>query len=135
MKSFQRSDRVASSLKKELSALLMKEVKVGEFGLVTITDVKLTGDLSRANVYVTALNIEDDKHIKKLEALLNSQTFMLENLLFKILKLRIAPKLTFIYDNSIAYGAKMSALINKAITTEATTDEQKTDEEWLSFTQ
>ncbi|MEK7827131.1 MAG: ribosome-binding factor A, partial [Thermodesulfobacteriota bacterium] len=45
MNSFKRADRVADLIKIEISNLLLKQVRDPRIGLVTITGVKVTGDL------------------------------------------------------------------------------------------
>ena len=51
-------ERINSNMVKEISYLLQTEVKNPNIKFVTITDVKVTNDLSYAKVYFTVLNEE-----------------------------------------------------------------------------
>ena len=55
-------DRIASQMVKEISYVLANEVKDSDIRFVTVTDVKVTNDLSFAKVYVTVLR--EDKKVK-----------------------------------------------------------------------
>ena len=68
-------DRIGSNLVKEISYILMTEVKNPDVRFVTVTDCKVTSDLSYAKVYVTVLND------KERESLNNQRTKLLN--LFK----------------------------------------------------
>ena len=60
-------ERVNSLLEKEISTILMMEVKDPDIRFVTVTKVNTTNDLSYAKVYVTVL--KDDKKEETLKAL------------------------------------------------------------------
>ena len=52
---FSRASRIADQIQRDLSDLIRLEVKDPRVGLVTITAVEVTRDLSHAKVYVTSL--------------------------------------------------------------------------------
>ena len=56
-------ERINSNMVKEISYLLQTEVKNPNIKFVTITDVKVTNDLSFAKVYFTVLNEEYKKEL------------------------------------------------------------------------
>lgn len=60
-------DRIGSNLVKEISYILMTEVKNPDVRFVTVTDCKVTQDLSYAKVYVTVFN--QDKIEETMKAL------------------------------------------------------------------
>lgn len=103
-------DRIASNLVKEISYILMTEVKDPDIKFVTITDCKLTNDLSYAKVYYTVLNEEKKEEIGN--ALKNAAGFIRKEL-FDRIDIRTMPELNFIYDESIAYGKKIESMIEK----------------------
>lgn len=102
-------ERISSSMIKEISYLLQTEVKDKNIKFVTITDVKVTNDLSFAKVYFTVL----DETMKKetLKALKSASGFIRKKLCDRI-DIRHMPELEFIYDESIAYGKNIETIIN-----------------------
>jgi ribosome-binding factor A len=113
-RAYHRSDRVADLLQKTLAHLLLRKMGDERFRFVTITSVQLSRDLSFAKIYVTVLN-EDDTHIKEILRALNDAAKYLRHQIAQTVKLRIAPELKFIYDESTANGFRISALIDAAI--------------------
>lgn len=97
-------ERIASEMIKQLSYILATEIKDNDIKFVTITDCKVSSDLSYAKVYVTVL---DDKKIKStIDALNNASKFIRRELADRI-DIRHIPELTFVYDESIEYGKKI----------------------------
>ncbi len=94
-------DRINHSMIREISYILETEVKDQHIKFVTITDVKVTNDLSFAKVYFTVL--DDTKKIETLKALKQASGFIRSKLCERI-DIRHMPELEFIYDESIAYG-------------------------------
>lgn len=94
-------DRLNHSMIREISYILEREVKDKNIKFVTITDVKVTNDLSFAKVYFTVLNDEFKK--ETLKALRQASGFIRTKLCERI-DIRHMPELEFIYDESIAYG-------------------------------
>jgi len=109
-KEFARSDRVAEQMRRELADLLQFEVKDPRVGMVTVTEVEVTGDLAHAKVYYTAKEGDADlqKALERTSGFLRSQ-------LSKRLLLRTVPQLHFVYDASIDNGMKISRLIDDAL--------------------
>lgn len=94
-------DRINHSMVREISYILANEVKDQHIKFVTITDCKVTNDLSFAKVYFTVL--DDDKKIETLKSLKQASGFIRSKLCERI-DIRHMPELEFIYDESIAYG-------------------------------
>lgn len=101
-------DRINSALVKEISYILATEVKDKCIKFVTITDCKVTNDLSFAKVYYTVLNDEDKKETAK--ALKNASGFIRHELMDRV-DIRHIPELTFVFDESISYGKKIEDII------------------------
>ena len=97
-------DRIASNLVKEISYILMTEVKDPNVKFVTVTDCKVTNDLSYAKVYFTNL-IDADR--EKVTKALNRASGFIRGKLFDMVEIRKMPELTFVYDESIEYGNKI----------------------------
>ena len=105
-----KGERVASLIIKELSMILLTEVKDEDLKNVTITYATVTNDLSSAKVYFTTL--DDYKRDKVLKDINNASGYFRSELA-KRLDLRTMPELRFIYDESIEYGQRIEKIIDE----------------------
>ncbi len=103
--------RLANVLLKEISSILMLEIKDKDIKFVTITHVELSSDLSYAKVYCTIL--DDEKKDKCIHDLNGAKGFIRNELIKRKIEMRKIPELTFIYDESIEYGNKIEKIIEK----------------------
>lgn len=113
-KEFSRSHRVAEQMRRELADLLQFEVKDPRIGMITITEVEVTGDMAHAKIFYSAAKASDavQKGLEKSSGFLRTQ-------LAKRMLLRTVPQLHFVYDASIDNGMKMAQLINEAIASDS----------------
>ena len=109
---YDRTQRVADLLQKTLAPMLL-EMHDDRLQFVTITSVSVSRDLSYAKIYVGVLT-EDADQIKQTIDILNRSVKSLRYNVAKAVKLRIAPELKFVYDESTAHGFKISSLISAA---------------------
>ena len=96
-----KTDKIGSSFVREISYIIMREIKDPDIRFVTITGCDVTNDLSYAKVYFTTL--KEDKKEVTLDALNRAANFI-EIELSKRVDIRKMPQISFHYDNSIAYG-------------------------------
>ncbi len=115
MADYSRTQRVGDQLQRELAVLIQQEVKDPRIGMITVNAVEVSRDLGYAEVYVTALGVDDQPHQAQIEKILNGAAGFLRSRLARLMKLRIVPHLRFHYDESIARGQHLSALIDKAV--------------------
>lgn len=112
-KDYSRTRRVGEQIQREMAQLVQQEIKDPRIGLVTISAVKLSRDMSHANIYFTVF---DEAHpIEETLKVLDGAAGFLRHELAKRMQLRIIPQIHFKYDESISYGNELSALINKAV--------------------
>lgn len=111
---FQRADRVADLIQKTLAPMLLQEMSDERFQLVTVTGVSVARDCSFAKVFVSVL-MDDKEKIKQTVDALNQLAKTFRYRLAQTLTLRVVPDLRFVYDDSTAYGFKISSLIESAI--------------------
>lgn len=106
---FSRSDRVASQMQREMADLIRTQVKDPELGMVTLSDVELSRDLSVGKLYVSFLGakLPPNKCIKQL----NEKVPELRRELAKRIRIRVLPELRFVYDDSIERGMHMNSLL------------------------
>lgn len=110
-KGFQRSDRVAEQVRRDLADLIRNELKDPRVGMISLTAVELTPDYAHAKVFYATLN---DEHLDEIERGLKRAAGFLRRELGRRIHIHTLPELHFVYDNSIQHGASMSALIEQA---------------------
>ena len=110
---FSRSSRLADQIQRDLSDLIRLEVRDPRVGLVTVTEVEVSRDLSHAKVYVTSL-AGSDQAAQSQQALQHAAGF-LRSRLAQSLKARTVPELHFVYDESVERGIRLSRLIDQAV--------------------
>ena len=115
----QRAPRVADQIQRELMDLLRFEVKDPRVGMVTVTLVDVTSDLSHANVLFTHLG--GGAHADDVLAGLNHAAGHLRSELSHRLRLYSVPQLHFKYDDSIETGRRLSNLIDEAVASDRKT--------------
>lgn len=88
----------------------VKDPRVQQGDMISITRVDTTGDLRYCKVFVSVLGELNEKEFKKG---LKSAAPWLRHELGNSLSLRYTPELIFELDKSIAYGAHINSLIEK----------------------
>ncbi|KFA59609.1 ribosome-binding factor A [Gilliamella sp. Choc4-2] len=114
-KAFNRSSRVGHELQKEIAIILQREIKDPRLGMVTVSGVDISRDLSYAKVFVTFLNDDDPQVIEQGLAVLNDAKGYIRTLIGKAMRLRIIPEIKFFYDESLIKGMQMSNLVADVI--------------------
>jgi ribosome-binding factor A len=104
-----RQRRVAELIHRELSLLLMREVRDPRLVDVTITEVRVTPDLLIARIYFTVLG-DSGRDREALAALEHASGFLRTQLAGQV-RLRFAPELVFEPDTSAAYGRRIDELL------------------------
>ena len=106
-----KTERLGNVLHKEISQILMTEIKDDDLKFITITKVDLSSDLSYAKVYFTCLDLsKKDKIIKDING---ARRFIRSELMRRKIEIRTMPELKFVYDDSIEYGNKIESIIEK----------------------
>ncbi|HCJ28032.1 MAG TPA: 30S ribosome-binding factor RbfA [Pseudomonas sp.] len=115
-KEFSRTQRIGDQMQRELALLIQREVKDPRLGLVTITAVDVSRDLSHAKVFITVMGKDDDEGAVKANLrILNEAGGFLRMQLGKAMKLRTVPQLHFNYDASVRRGVELTSLIERAV--------------------
>ncbi|MFP4102030.1 30S ribosome-binding factor RbfA [Coleofasciculus sp.] len=108
-----RVSRVSSLIQQEVSQMLLHDIKddrVGA-GMVSVTDVDVSGDLQHAKIYVSIYGTEE----AKLETMagLQSATGFVRRELGRRVRLRRTPEVVFIEDRGLERGTRMLTLLNQ----------------------
>ena len=115
MREFSRTDRVAQQIQKEIAVILQREIKDPRLGMVTVSAVEVSRDLSYAKVFITVFNTDDEDKAKQSAKTLNEATGYIRSLLGKRIRARIMPELRFVIDNSLMEGMRISNLVDSVI--------------------
>jgi ribosome-binding factor A len=112
--SFSRSDRLSSTIQKELSQIIsqkeLRELKDPKLtGLVSITDVRVTSGYQHLDVFISIFEEENTENILKI---LKAATSSIRGELCRRLKLRFAPTLEFHIDDSIKRSTQVWSLLD-----------------------
>lgn len=105
-----RANRLAESIKIEVSQMIREELKDPRIGFVTVTGVDVADDLGHAKIYVSILG-DDDAKKESLTALKHAQGYVRTEI-GKRVRLRHVPEIVFKDDPSIAHGAHISKLLH-----------------------
>lgn len=106
-----RVERVAEQVREEVSQILATEVADPGVGLVTVTRVKVTPDLSLARVYWSLLG--DAAERKKTTKALQRAAPFVRHLLAERLTLRRAPEVVFQFDEGLAAHARVEEILHE----------------------
>ncbi|MEO2266273.1 30S ribosome-binding factor RbfA [Pseudoalteromonas pernae] len=121
MREFSRTERVAQQIQKEIAVIIQREVKDPRLGMVTVSAVEVSRDLSYAKIFVTVFNQEDESKTKQSMRILNDASGYIRSLLGKRIRARIVPELRFVVDTSLMEGMRISNLVDSVMRE----DEQK----------
>ena len=111
-KSSGRPQRLGDQIQRELSDLLQREVRDPRVGMVTLTAVDVSPDLSHAKIFFTTL---DKEHLAETTQGLKRAAGFLRSQLARRIKLYTTPELRFAYDESVERGDRLSRLIDSVL--------------------
>jgi len=106
-----RQQRVSELIHRELSQLLLLEVRDPRLADVTITEVRITPDLLLARIYFTVLGGAEEQQAAR--AGLESASGYLRTQLAARVSLRLVPELVFEVDRSGEYGRRIDQLLDQ----------------------
>ena len=118
-----RAAKMADRIQVIVAKTLERGIKDPRMGFVTITDVKVTGDLQHASVFYTVYGTDDERADSAVA--LKSATGMLRSELGKNLTARLTPSLEFIPDGIPENAALIESLLAEAAARDAEVENQK----------
>jgi ribosome-binding factor A len=104
-----RAEKVGDQIRAEISEMLLRGLKDPRIGFVTITKVAVSEDLRQAKVYYSVFGGEKEKgdSFQGLE----SATGYIKRELGRRMRLKYMPEITFLFDDSLEYGAHIEELL------------------------
>ena len=114
-----RKDRVAELIRQVIADVIVFKIKDPRVQGITITEVRMTGDLKAARIYFSSL--ADGKDAMHLEGLTACEGF-LRRQLREELDLKYIPQLSFFYDSSFDNFARINKILKEIDDTSARED-------------
>lgn len=111
-----RAQRLAKRIQTIVASAIERQVKDRRLELVTVTDVRVTGDLHDATVYYTVrgANIEDEPDYDQAAEALNRARGQLRKIVGDELGVRFTPTMAFELDTVPEASARMEELLARA---------------------
>lgn len=116
MLAMSRDLKVADFIRDEVARIVqleMRDPRVGSF--VSVNDVRVSKDLSFADIYVSSLNAVSHEDRRELIAVLNKASGFFRSTLAKRHSMRTTPKPRFHYDELVESGPRLEALIDQVV--------------------
>jgi len=108
-----RTEQLASSLKRSISEILARGLADPRLqGLISVTEVRLSPDLSEARV---GISVAADKYKKRAIEALQQGRGTIRSRVGRSIALRRMPRLEFVLDRSMKKQAEVMAAINEAV--------------------
>ncbi|NLM55553.1 MAG: 30S ribosome-binding factor RbfA [Firmicutes bacterium] len=104
-------NRITEDIKRAVSDIIGRQVKDPRLGMVSITDVELSRDLSLAKIFFSVLG--DEQAVQNSLAGLNNAKGFIRTELARRVKIRHTPEIAFVYDESLERGARINALLRE----------------------
>lgn len=121
-KNSMKNTRINGEVQKELAEIIRGEIKDPRISpLTSVISVEVAPDLKTCKAWISVYG--DDRVVEDTLAGLRSAEGYIRRELARRINLRNTPEIRFIVDQSIAYGVKMSKLIDEV----AKSDAQKED--------
>ena len=111
---FKRADRVGGQVQKELSDLLLKEIRDPRLDSVTVMRVSMTDDLHLARVFFSVAEGGEERKMGALAGFKSASGYLRRKLSHR-LGLRHMPQLEFLYDESFEKAIKLDKTLKEVI--------------------
>lgn len=114
----QRLERLSDNLRAEISSILQRDMKDPRVRLATVSEVRVSRDLSHAQVLVSVLGSDEDRE-KCIETLVSARGFVRSRLAEKV-RLRTVPELHFELDRGAEHSERINAILDGLTDREST---------------
>jgi ribosome-binding factor A len=106
-----RIERVRELLKREIGAVIRRELPVHEAGLVSVNDVDVAGDLRSAMVFISILGNAEQQ--KRGIVMLEENRKRIQGLVARAVVLKYFPTLKFVLDDSVVRGNRVLQIMDE----------------------
>jgi len=122
--------KIADFIRDEVARIIQREMRDPRVGMfVSVNDVKVSRDLSYAEIYISSLQADTEDEKTELIKVLNGASGFFRSTLAKRHKMRTTPRPRFHYDLLVEEGPRIEKLIGTAMSsiTAEPTDETGPD--------
>ena len=109
--------RIAARIKERVAHCVEFELSDPRAHFITITEVEVSPDLSSAKVSYSVLGTESEK--SQVQHMFQSAAGFVQRQVAKVLQTRVAPRLSFLYDDSLERAAELDDAIQEALRRDA----------------
>ncbi len=106
-----RAEQVASVIKEEIGILLTREFNDPSYGLLTVTDVRMSADLKIAKVYVSILGNADVR--ERMMKVLDEKKPGIRRIVGSHIRLKFTPEIHFYLDDTLDRVERINNLIKQ----------------------
>jgi len=106
-----RLDRLSALIKEEISLIFLYKLQDPDFGMVTVTQVKISPDLKYSKIYISIYEKEKRKIV--LDKVNGIKGMIRMELAQRIKTMRFIPEITFYLDDTQDYVEKIDGLLKK----------------------
>lgn len=110
-----RTQRVADFIRDEVALILQRQMRDPRVGMVSVNDVRVSRDLSYADIYVSSLDHADTADQTAVVAALNGAAGWVRTELSHRHSMRTTPRPRFHYDEAAERGPRLERLIEQAV--------------------
>ena len=110
-KPYKRHERLSKEIRIILSDFILKSLNLKGSGIITISKVKVSRDLSNAKIFFSV--IDNEISTENLSKELNKRSKFLKGLIGREITSRNIPNLVFYFDDSIEFYEKIDRIFLK----------------------
>lgn len=124
-----RTTRLNGEYQKEISVILrrLKDRTPELKGIVSVTEADVAPDLKTAKIYISIYAASEEEKLRSFEVIQENAGYIRHEL-SQVMRMRTVPALTFLWDGSMTYGAKMDELFKKINDGKRNSEPATTDE-------
>ncbi len=107
-----RIKRVEDEIKRIVAEIFIRDIRLDNVGLITVTKVVCSSDLREAKIYMSIYNNQKNS-IAEAMKIIKSHTSFVRGLLGNRIMMRFVPRITFYYDDTQEYAENIEKLFQK----------------------
>lgn len=111
MKDFKRSERIGDLIYREVSNIILRDLKDPRIGIITLTGVSVSDDLRLATVYYSLVG--DERRWTEVGKGLESSKGFIKKELGRRLKIKYIPDIRFREDRSLERGERIDRILSE----------------------
>jgi len=106
-----RKQRVESQLRKEISLIIIEDIKDPRIKFVSVTHASLSNDLRIANVYVRVMGNDEERN-NAMQGLVSASGFIRKEI-GERMRLRYTPEIKFFFDESLDIQLRIENILRE----------------------